>query len=117
MTIYVIRNDEFEANEIVDVTNREASAKHWLSLGRGETSYRIEEQADATEEEAATVEALKDWLIDNYEKGAHWIYETTSTQQFVVELRERAGDIDAYKASLSRHWEVIEDYAADIRAA
>lgn len=112
MAIFVIRSDGFKPNEIVDVTVRAESATRWAG-----DRYRVEEQPDATAAEAAVVETLTEWLIDNYEKGAHWVYETTDKCRHVVELRERRGDVEAYMASLRRHWELVDDHAADIRNA
>ena len=110
MTIYIIHSSE-DRNIIETVKSAEMAA-FW-----GEKGYSVTEQPDADEAEQEAVEALKDWLIDNYENGAHWVYETTDTIGFVVGLRRHGGDLDAYKADLRNHWEVVDDYASDIRAA
>lgn len=115
MTIYVIRADD-EYADISCVTDCREKADFWRTAGRF-VSYVVTEQVDPTVDELSQVEALKNWLVENYERGAHWVYETTDTLQYVVDLRGHGGDINAYKADLERHWEVVEDYACDIRNA
>lgn len=113
MTIYVIRStDEFDNGAIVQVTTYASSVAVWRNSS---ADYLIEEHQDATPEEQAQVDALNEWLYDNYNNGAHWIVETTDRAQHVVALREKS--IDQYKRELSRHWNIVEDHAAEIRAA
>lgn len=116
MTIYVISPpaDDWGDDYITDVTTSEASVAFWRTAGRGFT-YNIEEQPDADEAELAIVETLNDWLIANYDRGAHWVYETTDKLTHVVMLRKLGGDLEAYKADLSKHWELVDEYASDIR--
>jgi hypothetical protein len=111
MTIYVIRSASF--GDIVEATTHESSADIW----RRDDTWTIEEQPDATDDETVALEALDAWLIDNYDNGAHWVYETTDRARHVVGLREAQGDIAAYRATLRAQWELVGDYADDIRNA
>lgn len=106
--IYVIRN--MQDGRIVDTTTDAGSADYYANCG-----YRLESQPDATDAERAVVRALKAWLLAHYEQGADEIYETVSTGQHVVALREKS--LDTYKSELRAHWEVYRAYADDIRGA
>ena len=106
--IYVIRNTR--DNSIVDTTTDAGSADYYASRG-----YRLESQPEATDAERAAVRELETWLLAHYEQGADEIYETVSTGEHVVALREKS--LDTYKAELRAHWEVYRAYADDIRGA
>jgi hypothetical protein len=75
--------------------------------------YVEEIQAAPTDDELVAVESIKEWLLQNYERGAHWIYETRETAEHVVLLREMG--MEAYRADMQRNWETLEDYSQDIR--
>lgn len=81
----------------------------------------LREQADDLIEQFAIelgeIAHIKRFLIDHYENGAHWVLETTSDAEFLEGLRQHGGDVEAYKADLRRHWEVLHAYAEDIRNA
>lgn len=113
MSIYVIRND---SDDHFYIAPNAEHAQWWLTASRF-VKYTIEEQADASDAEKAVVESLNEWLLQHYNDGAHWIYETTEEDQHIVALRELGGDIEAYKADLKRGWELLEDVSADVRAA
>lgn len=111
MTLYVIKSAMF--GTLTEATTSATEANVW----RGHGTWVIEEQPGISPEETQAVSDLDDWLLQNYSKGAHWIYETTDAASHVAALREFGGDIGKYRASLKRQWEATEDYAEDIRNA
>lgn len=108
--IYAIYSKAF--GDLVEATAHKANADIWRD---GE--WRVDELPAASDEERATVEAIQQWLIENYKRGGHWIFETTNNATHVVRLREFGGDVEAYKADMARDFEAIEEYADDIRNA
>lgn len=108
--IYAIYSKAF--GDLIEATTTKASSDIWREAG-----YRIDELPAASDEERATVEAIQQWLIENYKRGGHWIFETTNEATHVVRLREFGGDLAAYKADMARDFEAIEEYADDIRNA
>lgn len=111
MALYVIRSAEF--GSLVEATTRTDTANIW----RGDNTWAIEAQRPISDEERSVVTDLGQWLLENYNNGAHWIYETTDIARHVAALRAMNGDVQAYRASLKREWEATEDYAEDIRNA
>lgn len=108
MSIYVIRSSLF--HDIWDVTTREPS-----DVWKNSEGCYIEEQPDATADELARVAEIEQWLIDNYNAGAHWIAETTPTARHVVELRTQTPG--EYRVALERHWRALDDHCREVRAA
>lgn len=108
MTIYAIRSARF--GDLWDVTTATPST-FWAT----NADVTITEHPDATADELATVAELNQWLIDNYNAGAHWIVETTDDAQHILKLREMT--LGEYRVALERNWLSLEDYAADVRAA
>jgi len=111
MTLYVKRSATF--GSLVEATTCADTANIW----REHNTWAIEEQRPISDEELNAVSDLNQWLLKNYNNGAHWIYETTDTARHVAALRHFDGDMPKYRASLKRQWEVTEDYAEDIRSA
>jgi hypothetical protein len=108
MTIYVIRGKAF--GDIWDVTNQPPCGA-WI----GNCNVTIEEHPDMSDDERQELLALKRWLIDNYNAGAHWIVETTPDARHIVELRNQTAG--QYRVSLERHWLAMSDYSRDVRNA
>ena len=111
MTLYVIRSATF--GSLVEATTCADTANIW----REHNTWAIEAQPSISDEELNVVTDISQWLLENYNNGAHWIYETTDTAHHVAALRHFDGDVSKYRASLKRQWEVTEDYAEDIRNA
>ncbi len=111
MTLYVIRSASF--GSLVEATTCADIANIW----REDNTWTVEAQHPISDEERSVVTDLGQWLLENYNNGAHWIYETTDAAHHVAALRAMDGDVQAYRASLKREWESTEDYAEDIRGA
>lgn len=108
--IYAIYSKAF--GDLVEATTQKANADIWLEAG-----YRIDALPAATESERETVKAIQAWLIENYKRGGHWIFETRNEATHVVRLREHGGNVDAYKNEMARDFEEIENHAQEIRSA
>lgn len=108
--LYVLR--EAELGIISEATFDPQTAAFWR---RELSHYTVETQPTATDTEINQVEALNEWLLRHYNEGAHWVYETTDTATHVANIREQG--YAQYKLSLARHWQVVQDYADDIRNA
>lgn len=70
---------------------------------------------NVTDEEIQSILKLKRWLLDNYEEGGHWIYETHADDEYLINIREQG--LTRYMAELSETWTVIDDVCEDVRAA
>lgn len=108
--IYAIYSKAF--GDLIEATTMKASADFWR-----EANYRIDELQAPSDEECNAIEAIQKWLIENYKRGGHWIFETTNEATHIVRLREFGGNVEAYKADMARDFEAIEEYAEDIRNA
>lgn len=108
--IYAIYSKAF--GDLVEATALKASADIWRN-----DNWRVDELPAASGAEQEAVKAIQQWLIENYKRGGHWIFETTNDATHVVRLREFGGDVEAYKADMARDFEAIEEYAEDIRNA
>jgi hypothetical protein len=54
-----------------------------------------------------TYEALRQFALDNYEEGGHWIYETTDLHEYQEYLDEANGDIAKAKKLIREHWKLL----------
>jgi hypothetical protein len=116
MAIYIIRSGDSADSYIADITSDADAITSWND-NKYRLRFAVEEQPDATANEMATVAAIDAWLLANYARGGHWIYETTDELHHVVALRGHGGDLDAYKADMRDHWELLNGVDADISNA
>ena len=116
MTIYIIRSDASDERYIADVTSDADAIASWND-NKYHLRFVVDEQPDATADEMAAVAAIDAWLLANYARGGHWIYETTDELHHVVALRGHGGNLDAYKADMRDHWELLNGVDADISNA
>lgn len=108
--IYAIYSEAF--GDLVEATTSEESAAIWRN-----ENWRVDALPAATESERESVKAIEAWLIENYKRGGHWIFETTNEATHVIQLREHGGNVDAYKNEMARDFEAIEEHAQEVRSA
>jgi len=54
------------------------------------------------------IDELQQYLIDNYDEGGHWIYETYDRTDYEKILYECKGDLDEAVKELKARCELIE---------
>ena len=54
------------------------------------------------------MEELKQYALDNYEAGGHWVFETFSDADY-AEVLSICQSIEAAKKALKRDWELCEE--------
>jgi hypothetical protein len=52
------------------------------------------------------IEHLKQYALDNYEKGGHWVYETYSNDDYVEALEKHNNDLTEALAHIRYDWEL-----------
>lgn len=55
------------------------------------------------------IEALKQFALDNYEDGGHWVYETHEDCHYQEFLDEAIGDLKKAKALAREYWEFMNE--------
>lgn len=58
---------------------------------------------------ANDVEQLKQFVLDNYERGGHWVYETHDDEDYQRELRAVGGSLPGAKKGLKQYWEMMNE--------
>jgi hypothetical protein len=53
------------------------------------------------------VEHLKQYALDHYEEGGHWVYETYSDNDYVEVLNEHSDDLEKALKDIRYHWELL----------
>lgn len=94
--------------------------RHVLQIELAAARKELDSLTPVKEEAAPTnrvVSLLRSWLEENYNDGAHWVYETFDDQQLLDEFAACDGNLADTKHSLRKHWEIVDAHAADIRAA
>lgn len=61
-----------------------------------------------------SVAALKQFALDHYEEGAHWVVETFGTGDYEQVLRAHSS-LDAAKQDLKDYWELMVARELDCR--
>jgi len=54
------------------------------------------------------LQSLKQYALDNYEAGGHWVFETYSDAEYAEVLRG-SQSIEAAKEAIKRDWELCEE--------
>lgn len=62
------------------------------------------------------VQQLKDYALENYESGGHWIYESFDESDYEEFLTEGQGDLAKTKQLLEDHWAYLEATSKDINS-
>ena len=60
-------------------------------------------------------EALRQYALDNYEEGGHWIYETTDLKDYQEYLDEAGGDLAKAKTLVRDHWKLLLEMESNCR--
>lgn len=55
------------------------------------------------------IEILKQFALDNYEQGGHWVFETHEDCDYQEFLDEAAGDMAKAKKLVRENWEFQEE--------
>lgn len=108
MTIFAIRWAD-DGSLIEATTSQPGDA--WTK----DNMFAVTEHPDMTEEERAPITQIKDWLLDNYNAGAHWIVECVEDAELVLLLRELGEE--EMREELEGRWELKEGMAREVRAA
>ena len=64
--------------------------------------------------DTAAVATLRQYALDNYEAGGHWVYETHEDADLQEYLDEANGDIAKAKTLVRHLWELTESVGNDI---
>ena len=67
--------------------------------------------------DTAAVATLRQFALDNYEAGGHWVYETHEDADLQEYIDEAAGDITKAKVLVRHLWELTESVGNDIANA
>ena len=59
------------------------------------------------------IEDLEAYASANYDKGGHWVFETFGRDDYQGVLDEAGGDLEAAKAILKDHWELMVEQEAN----
>jgi len=54
------------------------------------------------------IQSLKQYALDNYEAGGHWVFETYSDAEYAKVLVV-SQSIEAAKETIKRDWELCEE--------
>ena len=58
---------------------------------------------------------LRDYSLNCYETGGHWIYETYDDTDFTQVLYKAKNNIEEAKMELKRRWTLLEAYSNDLK--
>jgi len=59
------------------------------------------------------MEQLKEFVLDYYDQGGHWVYETYADQDYIDVLAKFDGDIDRACRYLKKQWKHTVDMSSN----
>lgn len=63
------------------------------------------------------IEALRQFALDNYDLGGHWVVETFDNGHYIEALLEGQNDLKAAKEVLREYWTLMNEQQAETRWA